>query len=284
MSRARRDWPRRRALPSSRSGRRDARTGRACVLGDGRDASRSSRDDATATTRRRRGRRPGDALPVTALDGGAELPDPASRCAARRRARRRRRSSIRRFAWTDAGLRGLRRSPSYVLYELHVGTFTEAGTFDAAIGRLDDLARARRHRDRADAGRRVPGRAQLGLRRRRSRSRRSRTYGGPDGLRRLVDAAPRPRPRGRARRRLQPPRPGGERPRASSARTSPTGTARRGARRSTSTARAATRCAATSSRTRSSGCDDFHIDALRLDAVHAIVDPSAYPFVEELTT
>jgi maltooligosyltrehalose trehalohydrolase len=29
--------------------------------------------------------------------------------------------------------------------------------------------------------------------------------------------------------------------------------------------------------------DDFRIDALRLDAVHAIADPSAYPFVEELT-
>src|SRR5258706_16079510 len=29
--------------------------------------------------------------------------------------------------------------------------------------------------------------------------------------------------------------------------------------------------------------DDFHFDALRLDAVHAIADASAYPFVEQLT-
>jgi maltooligosyltrehalose trehalohydrolase len=29
--------------------------------------------------------------------------------------------------------------------------------------------------------------------------------------------------------------------------------------------------------------DEFHVDALRLDAVHAIVDGSAYPFVEQLT-
>jgi maltooligosyltrehalose trehalohydrolase len=29
--------------------------------------------------------------------------------------------------------------------------------------------------------------------------------------------------------------------------------------------------------------DEFHVDALRLDAVHAIVDASAYPFVEQLT-
>jgi maltooligosyltrehalose trehalohydrolase len=30
--------------------------------------------------------------------------------------------------------------------------------------------------------------------------------------------------------------------------------------------------------------DEFHIDALRLDALHAILDISAYPFLEELTT
>ncbi len=29
---------------------------------------------------------------------------------------------------------------------------------------------------------------------------------------------------------------------------------------------------------------EFHVDALRLDAVHAILDQSAYPFIEELTT
>ena len=29
--------------------------------------------------------------------------------------------------------------------------------------------------------------------------------------------------------------------------------------------------------------DEFHVDALRLDAIHAIVDPSARPFVQELT-
>jgi maltooligosyltrehalose trehalohydrolase len=42
------------------------------------------------------------------------------------------------FAWTDAGWTG-RQLPGAVLYELHVGTFTPAGTFDAAIERLDHL-------------------------------------------------------------------------------------------------------------------------------------------------
>jgi maltooligosyltrehalose trehalohydrolase len=42
------------------------------------------------------------------------------------------------FAWTDSLWRGLPLEGS-VLYELHVGTFTSEGTFDAAIGRLDHL-------------------------------------------------------------------------------------------------------------------------------------------------
>jgi maltooligosyltrehalose trehalohydrolase len=42
------------------------------------------------------------------------------------------------FAWSDAGWRGVSLE-DYVVYELHVGTFTAEGTFDAAIARLDDL-------------------------------------------------------------------------------------------------------------------------------------------------
>lgn len=42
------------------------------------------------------------------------------------------------FAWTDADWRG-RALPGCVVYELHIGTFTPEGTFDAAIGRLDHL-------------------------------------------------------------------------------------------------------------------------------------------------
>ena len=58
--------------------------------------------------------------------------------------------------------------PGQVIYELHVGTFTPEGTFDAAIRELPGAARARRHAARADAGGRVPRPLQLGLRRRRA--------------------------------------------------------------------------------------------------------------------
>ncbi|HVV08552.1 malto-oligosyltrehalose trehalohydrolase [Amycolatopsis sp.] len=43
------------------------------------------------------------------------------------------------FEWTDQAWRG-RPLPGGVLYELHIGTFTAGGTFDAAIGKLDYLA------------------------------------------------------------------------------------------------------------------------------------------------
>nr|MBA3310464.1 malto-oligosyltrehalose trehalohydrolase [Nocardioidaceae bacterium] len=42
------------------------------------------------------------------------------------------------FAWTDDAWRGIP-LPGSVIYELHVGTFTAAGTLDAAIERLDHL-------------------------------------------------------------------------------------------------------------------------------------------------
>ncbi|GAA0574133.1 malto-oligosyltrehalose trehalohydrolase [Paractinoplanes ferrugineus] len=42
------------------------------------------------------------------------------------------------FAWTDQSWTG-RQLPGAVLYEMHIGTFTPDGTFDAAIARLDYL-------------------------------------------------------------------------------------------------------------------------------------------------
>jgi maltooligosyltrehalose trehalohydrolase len=42
------------------------------------------------------------------------------------------------FAWTDSTWTG-RTLPGAVIYELHVGTFTPGGTFDSAIERLDHL-------------------------------------------------------------------------------------------------------------------------------------------------
>jgi maltooligosyltrehalose trehalohydrolase len=43
------------------------------------------------------------------------------------------------FVWTDQAWTG-RQLAGSVLYELHIGTFTDEGTFDAAIERLDHLA------------------------------------------------------------------------------------------------------------------------------------------------
>jgi maltooligosyltrehalose trehalohydrolase len=42
------------------------------------------------------------------------------------------------FEWTDGGWTG-RALPGGVIYELHIGTFTQAGTLDAAIEKLDHL-------------------------------------------------------------------------------------------------------------------------------------------------
>ncbi|NMM35076.1 MAG: malto-oligosyltrehalose trehalohydrolase, partial [Phycicoccus sp.] len=43
------------------------------------------------------------------------------------------------FVWTDSSWHG-HDLPDSVIYELHIGTFTQTGTFDAAIERLDYLA------------------------------------------------------------------------------------------------------------------------------------------------
>jgi maltooligosyltrehalose trehalohydrolase len=46
---------------------------------------------------------------------------------------------VRAFPWSDSGWRGVELE-SLVFYELHLGTFTEAGTLDAAAARLPSLA------------------------------------------------------------------------------------------------------------------------------------------------
>jgi maltooligosyltrehalose trehalohydrolase len=91
------------------------------------------------------------------------------------------------FGWTDAAWRGLP-LPGSVLYECHVGTFGGDGTFDGLIGRLDYLAGLG-----VDAIELMPvaefsglrgwGYDGVGL------FAPHHAYGGPDGLRRLVDAA-----------------------------------------------------------------------------------------------
>jgi len=73
------------------------------------------------------------------LDGGAPLPDPRSPWQPYGPDGASRTYSHSAFGWTDANWRGMPLHGA-VVYELHVGTFTSEGTLDAAIGRLDYLA------------------------------------------------------------------------------------------------------------------------------------------------
>jgi len=72
------------------------------------------------------------------LDGGDPLPDPRSRWQPHGVHGLSRLVDHGAFRWSDAGWRG-RRLADAILYELHVGTFTPGGTFESAIGRLDHL-------------------------------------------------------------------------------------------------------------------------------------------------
>ncbi|RJL34499.1 malto-oligosyltrehalose trehalohydrolase [Bailinhaonella thermotolerans] len=72
------------------------------------------------------------------LDGGDPLPDPRSRRQPYGVHGVSRVYEHGRFAWTDGGWRG-RALPGAVIYELHIGTFTAEGTFDSAAARLPHL-------------------------------------------------------------------------------------------------------------------------------------------------
>jgi maltooligosyltrehalose trehalohydrolase len=72
------------------------------------------------------------------IDGGVEVPDPASRWNPDDAHGASALADPLAFDWPDAAWRG-RPWHEAVIYELHVGCFTPAGTFLAAIERLDDL-------------------------------------------------------------------------------------------------------------------------------------------------
>ncbi|MGH3712789.1 MAG: malto-oligosyltrehalose trehalohydrolase [Micromonosporaceae bacterium] len=91
-----------------------------------------------------------------------------------------------RFDWTDAGWRG-RALPGAVIYELHLGTFTPEGTFDAAIAHLDHLVALGVdlvellpvNAFNGEVGWGYDGVLWYAV---------HQPYGGPDGLKRFVDA------------------------------------------------------------------------------------------------
>ena len=81
-----------------------------------------------------------------------------------------------------------RQLPGGVVYELHIGTFTPEGTFDAAIGRLDHLVELGIDFVEVLPVNAFDGAAQLGLRRRRSGTRRTSPTAARTGCKRFVDA------------------------------------------------------------------------------------------------
>jgi maltooligosyltrehalose trehalohydrolase len=183
------------------------------------------------------------------------------------------------FRWTDTGFNAPPLSEA-VLYELHIGTFTPAGTFESAIGKLDHLvALGVTHVQIMPvvqfSGEHGWGYDGVDLFAPHS------AYGGPAGLKRLVDAC---HARGLAvlldvvYNHLGPTGNylGKYAPYFSDHYHTPWGPA-------------VNFDGPHSGEVRRFFCDnalmwlrDYHFDGLRLDAVHAIFDMSARPFLEQL--
>jgi maltooligosyltrehalose trehalohydrolase len=129
---------------------------------------------------------PGE-LYAYSVDGGRSLPDPVSRFLPEG-VHGRTQIVDPAFAWTDADWRGIPYG-DYIIYELHVGTFTPEGTFAGVIGKLDYL----KNTLGVTAIELMPVAAFPGERNWGydgvSPYAVQGSYGGPDGLKRLVNAA-----------------------------------------------------------------------------------------------
>jgi maltooligosyltrehalose trehalohydrolase len=91
------------------------------------------------------------------------------------------------FPWTDDGWKGVS-ADDLIIYELHVGTATEEGTFDALIGRLDEIAALGATAVEPMPIAEFPGARNWGYDGVCLYAPES-SYGGADGFRRFVDAA-----------------------------------------------------------------------------------------------
>ena len=184
------------------------------------------------------------------------------------------------FAWSDGQWKGLPLD-EYVIYELHVGTFTPEGTFDAVIGRLDELSKLGITAIELLPVAQFPGTRNWGYDGVYVGAPQN-SYGGGAGLKRLVNAA---HQRGLAvvldvvYNHLGPE--GNYLSEYGPYFTD---------RYKTPWGLALNFDGAHSDHVRwyfihnaLMWIDEFHIDALRVDAVHAIVDHSAEPFLQDLT-
>jgi maltooligosyltrehalose trehalohydrolase len=212
------------------------------------------------------------------LDGGDERPDPASRLQP---------EGVhgpsevvgRDFEWHDDGWTGVALE-DYVVYELHVGTFTEEGTFDAAIARLDDLKELGITAVELLPVAQFPGNRNWGYDGTYAGAAQE-SYGGPRALKRLVDAC---HQRGLAilldvvYNHLGPEGNylGQFGPYFTDRYKTPWGLALNFDGPHSDDVRWYFIHSALQ------WIDEFHFDGLRVDAVHAIVDHSAEPFLQDL--
>lgn len=120
------------------------------------------------------------------LDGGPERPDPASRWQPDGVSRPSAVLDQDEFHWTEAGWSGIPRK-DLVFYELHVGTFTPEGTFDAVIPRLPALRELGVTALELMPVAQFPGTRNWGYDGVHPYAPQH-SYGGPHGLQRLVDA------------------------------------------------------------------------------------------------
>jgi maltooligosyltrehalose trehalohydrolase len=90
------------------------------------------------------------------------------------------------FSWQDTAWKGVP-LPSLIMYELHIGAFTEEGTFDAAISRLAGLKELGINAIELMPVAQFPGSRNWGYDGVYPYAVQN-TYGGPEGLKRFVDA------------------------------------------------------------------------------------------------
>ncbi|MGH9736026.1 MAG: alpha-amylase family glycosyl hydrolase, partial [Candidatus Acidiferrales bacterium] len=184
------------------------------------------------------------------------------------------------FDWQDSRWKGLPLD-RLVIYELHVGTFTPEGTFDAVIPRLAALRELGVNTIELMPVAQFPGSRNWGYDGVYPFAVQN-SYGGPDGLRRLVNAAHKVGlgvaldvvynhlgPEGNYLRNFGP--------YFTDRYKTPWGDALNFDGPFSDHVRQFFISNALY------WISDFHVDTLRLDAIHAIVDTSALPFLEELT-
>lgn len=184
------------------------------------------------------------------------------------------------FAWTDQAFKGIPLTEA-IFYELHIGTFTEAGTFDAAIERLDDLVDLGINFVQVMPVAAFPGHRNWGYDGVAPFATQY-SYGGPEAFHRFVNACHERSigvaldvvynhlgPEGNYLHDFGP--------YFTEKYHTPWGAAMNFDERGSDTVRWFFIENALS------WVIDFHVDALRLDAVHAIFDQSAYPFLHELS-